>query len=54
MNLGVDAGEGRDQNGLLGQRYADQEMLRLNEMLLNHVWVDVEKPYAINIVALGI
>ena len=30
MNLEVDDGEGQDQNGLLGQQYVDQEMLKLN------------------------
>lgn len=57
MNPGVAEIEDQDQNGLLGQQYVDQEMLRLNGlygMLLNHIWVDVEKLYAINNVALGI
>ena len=58
MNPGVVGSEGQVPNGLLGQQYVDQEMLRLNGlygMLLNHVWVGgVEKIYAVNNVALGI
>ena len=57
MNLRVDESEDQDQNCLLGQQYVDQEMLRLNGlygMLLNHVWVDVLKFYAVHNVALGI
>jgi hypothetical protein len=57
MNRGVGESEGQDQNGerhLLGLQY---EILRLNGwygMLLNHVWIDVEKNYPIGDVALRI